>query len=61
MPWKGDGTSPSPTGPIRTPVESRRRLSALLRGALAGAVLAVAATTVVWPERAWVDVRAHGR
>ena len=29
MPWKGHGTSPSPTGSIRTPVESRRRLSAL--------------------------------
>ena len=32
--------------PVRTPVESRRRLSALLRRALAGAVLAVAATAV---------------
>ena len=46
MPWKGHGTSPSPTGSIRTPVESRRRLSALFRRALAGAALAGAAAAV---------------
>ena len=46
MPWKGHGTSPSPTGSIRTPVESRRRLSALFRRALAGAALAGAAPAV---------------
>ena len=44
MPWKGHGTSPSPTGSIRTPVEPRRRLSAL-----AGAATAVHAQPAV-PE-----------
>ena len=49
MPWKGHGTSPSPTGSIRTPVESRRRLSALAGAALAGAAAAVHAQPAV-PE-----------